>query len=38
MTLLNGFTGGASRNIERVLTDLIGGHVYVSGTQLTESR
>ena len=38
VTLLNGFTGGASRNIERVLTDLIGGHVYVSGTQLTESR
>ena len=38
VTLLNGFTGGASRNIERVLTDLIGGHVYVSGTQLTDSR
>ena len=38
VTLLNGFTGGASRNIERVLTDLIGGHVYVSGTELTESR
>ncbi len=38
VTLLNGFTGGASRNIERVLTDLIGGHVYVSGTELTDSR
>ena len=38
VTLLNGFTGGASRNIERLLTDLIGGHVYVSGTELTESR
>ena len=38
VTLLNGFTGGASRNIERVLIDLIGGHVYVRGTQLTESR
>ena len=38
VTLLNGFTGGVSRNIERALTDLIGGHVYVSGTELTESR
>ena len=38
VTLLNGFTGGVSRNIERTLTDLIGGHVYVSGTELTDSR
>ena len=38
VTLLNGFTGGVSRNIERALTDLIGGHVYVSGTELTDSR
>ena len=38
VTLLNGFTGGVSRNIERALTDMIGGHVYVSGTELTDSR
>ena len=38
VTVLNGFTGGVSRNIERALTDLIGGHVYISGTELTESR
>ena len=38
VTVLNGFTGGVSRNIERALTDLIGGHVYLSGTELTESR
>lgn len=38
VTLLNGFTGGVSRNITRTVTDLIGGHVYVSGTELTESR
>ena len=38
VTLLNGFTGGVSRNIERRLTDLIGGHVYVSGTELTDSE
>ena len=38
VTVLNGFTGGVSRNIERALTNLIGGHVYVSGTELTESR
>ena len=38
VTLLNGFTGGVSRNITRTVTDLIGGHVYVSGTELTDSR
>ena len=38
VTLLNGFTAGVSRNIERTLIDVIGGHVYVSGTELTESR
>ncbi len=38
VTLLNGFTGGVSRNIERTLIDVIGGHVYVSGTELTESE
>ena len=38
VTLLNGFTGGVSRNIEGALTDMIGGHVYVSGTELTDSR
>lgn len=38
VTLLNGFTGGVSRNITRTVTDLIGGHVYVTGTELTESR
>ena len=36
--MLNGFTGGVSRNIERALTNLIGGHVYVSGAEVTESR
>ncbi len=38
VTILNGFTGGVSRNIEGALTDMIGGHVYVSGTELTDSR
>lgn len=38
VTLLNGFTGGVSRNITRTVTDLIGGHVYVNGTELTDSR
>ncbi len=38
VTLLNGFTGGVSRNIRRSVTDLIGGHVYVRGTELTDSR
>lgn len=38
VTLLNGFTGGVSRNITRTVTDLIGGHVYVSGSELTDSR
>lgn len=38
VTVLNGFTGGVSRNIEGSLTDIMGGHVYVGGTELTESR
>ncbi len=37
VTLLNGFTGGVSRNVEKSLTDVIGGHVYVSGAEVTDS-
>ena len=38
VTLLNGFTGGVVRNISRSLTDVLGGHVYVSGSEVTASR
>ena len=34
---MNGFTGGVSRNVEKSLTDVIGGHVYVSGAEVTDS-
>jgi len=38
ITLLNAFTSGAVGNIKRNLSYAAGGHIFISGSQLTESR
>lgn len=38
ITLLNAFTTGAVGNIKRNLSYAAGGHIYITGTELTESR
>lgn len=38
ITLLNAFTSGAADNIKKNLSYVTGGHIFVSGTELTESR
>lgn len=38
ITLLNAFTSGAVSNIKRNFSYAAGGHIFISGTELTESR
>jgi len=35
-TLINGFTNGLSTTVESNFTDLFGGHVYVTGSEVSE--
>ena len=36
-TLLNGFTGGTVKTVSSNLADVLGGHVYVSGSEVSEA-
>jgi len=38
ITLLNAFTTGAVHNLKRNFSFMVGGHIFIAGTELTESR
>jgi putative ABC transport system permease protein len=37
ITILNGFTGGIANTLQSNFSDLFGGHIYIQGTEITES-
>ncbi len=37
ITLLNGFTGGITENVKENFSSIFGGHIFISGSEVTES-